>query len=80
MEGELRRVLIRFIEKDATHILFLDGLPEEELPPMIPKVDGELRAHVREGRLPYRKTASFRFSSQVSGELWERTGSIRMSL
>ncbi|TPW20314.1 MAG: glycosyltransferase [Elusimicrobia bacterium] len=80
MEGELRRVLIRFIEKDATHILFLDGLPEEELPPMIPKVDAELRAHVREGRLPFRKAASFRFSHHVSGELWERTGPIRMAL
>lgn len=80
MEGELRRVLIRLIEKDATHILFLDGLPEEELPPMIPKVDSELRAHVRGGRLPFRKAASYRFSPEVSGELWERTGPIRMSL
>lgn len=80
MEGDLRRILIRFIEKDATHVLFIEGLPEEELPPMIPRVDAALRAHVREGRLPFRKVASFRISSEVSGELWERTGPIRMSL
>lgn len=80
MEGELRRVLIRFIEKDATHVLFLEGLPEEELPPMVPRVDAALRAHVREGRLPFRKIASYQFSPILRGELWERTGPIRMSL
>lgn len=80
MEGDLRRVLIRLVEKDATHILFVEGLPLGELPPMVLQVDAALRAHARAGRLPLRRVGSFLIAPGVSGELWERTGPIRMSL
>jgi len=80
MEGDLRRVLIRLIEKDATHIFFIDGMPAGELPPMVPAVDAALRAHARGNRIPFRKVGLFPISPGVTGELWERTGPIRMSL
>lgn len=78
MEGDFWRVLSRLVEKDATHVLFVDGLAAAELPPMVPAVDARLRAAALEGSVPLRAVGRWDGAGGLSYELWERTGPIRM--
>ncbi|MBI5597097.1 MAG: glycosyltransferase family 39 protein [Elusimicrobia bacterium] len=78
MEGRLERVLARLAEKDATHILFVDGLPPAEQPPMVPGVDAALRTLIGEGALPFRPSGPIALGGGLKAELWERAGPIRI--
>ncbi len=81
MEEHVERAVARLSEKDATHILFIDGLDPRELPQMVPRVDAALRRLIDTGRLPFRLVRRFDLApgSDLSAELWERTAPIRMT-
>lgn len=78
MEGRAEMAVARIAEKDATHILLVDGLPEDELLPSVVQVDTEIRMLLQQGLLPFRRRETIDFGPGVSCELWERTGPIRM--
>lgn len=78
MEGDPMRALVRMSEKDATHILFVEGVDRAEVPPMVPAVDERLRAAAAAGRIPFRSLGRIQGSAGIGYELFERTGPIRM--
>lgn len=78
MEDRVENVLARLSDKGASHILFVDGLPAGELPPMVPGVDAALRELIRRGRLPFRSLGPVPLDGNLTAELWERAGPIRM--
>ena len=80
MADRVEATVARLSEKDATHILFVSGLPAEEQVPGVPALDAALKALIASGRLPFRPQARLDWESGgLTAELYERTGPIRMT-
>lgn len=80
MESKVENTVARLRDKDATHILFVTGLPPDEVVPGSAQVDSALRSLITAGALPFRSLGTLSWSpAGLKAELYERTGTVTMT-
>lgn len=80
MESRVENAVARLADKDATHILFVSGLPEGELVEGVAGVESALKGLIAAGKLPFRGLGRLDWSpAGLSAELYERTGPVKMT-
>lgn len=80
MEARVENAVARLADKDATHILFVSGLPEDERAPGSAAVEAGLKALIAAGKLPFKNLGLLGWApAGVSAELYERTGPLKMT-
>lgn len=80
MESKVENAVARLADKDATHILFVSGLPAGELVPEVPTLEAGLKGLVAAGKLPFRSLGALDWApAGLSAELFERTGPLKMT-
>lgn len=80
MEDRVEMTVARLSEKDATHILFVSGVPAAERVPAAATLDARLEDLILAGKLPFRSVGRLAWApGGLSAELYERTGPIKMT-
>lgn len=80
MESKVENTVARLRDKDATHILFVAGLPKDEVVPGSAEVDASLKALIAAGALPFRSAGRLAWSpAGLTAELYQRTGEVKMT-
>ena len=72
----VENTIARLREKDASHILFVDGLPARMISESVKTIDDELRRLVKDGKLPFREAAILPIGPGITAALFERTADI----
>ncbi|MFA5139586.1 MAG: glycosyltransferase family 39 protein [Elusimicrobiota bacterium] len=78
MEANPERAIVRLMDRGADHLVFVDGMPQEELLPSARRLDPALRELVRNGKLPFRIVETYDLAPGLTATLWKRTAPLRI--